>query len=65
MRSVFAVLSLAASALAYSISQPSSSENWTTSGPNVVVWERVDTDATNFTLVLVNQVCPVLNTSLS
>lgn len=55
MRSVFAALSLAASALAYSISEPSSTEDWTTSGPNVVTWTRVDTDATNFTLVLVNQ----------
>ncbi|OBZ77085.1 hypothetical protein A0H81_03777 [Grifola frondosa] len=55
MRSVAALLTFAASALAYSVSEPNNSTGWTTSGPNKVSWTKVDTDPANFTIVLVNQ----------
>ncbi|OJT10358.1 hypothetical protein TRAPUB_13117 [Trametes pubescens] len=55
MRSVAVLFALAASALAYSVSEPTNSTGWTTSGPNEVSWSKVDTDAANFTIVLVNQ----------
>lgn len=57
MRSVAVLFALATSALAYSVSEPTNSTGWTTSGPNEVSWSKVDTDAANFTIVLVNQVC--------
>jgi hypothetical protein len=56
MRSLFTVFSLVASACAYQILTPSNSSGWTTTGPNIVTWQRVNTDANNFTMVLVNQV---------
>ncbi|PIL36927.1 hypothetical protein GSI_00617 [Ganoderma sinense ZZ0214-1] len=55
MRAVFALLSFAASALAYSVIEPDATTGWTTSGPNVVVWQMVSTDPANFTIVLNNQ----------
>jgi len=55
MRSLFTVLSLVASACAYQILTPSNSSGWTTVGPNLVSWQRVNTDSNNFTMVLVNQ----------
>jgi hypothetical protein len=55
MRSLFTVFSLVASACAYQILTPSNSSGWTTTGPNIVTWQRVNTDANNFTMVLVNQ----------
>jgi hypothetical protein len=56
MRSLLTVFSLVASACAYQILTPSNSSGWTTVGPNMVTWQRVSTDANNFTMVLVNQV---------
>ena len=55
MRAVLALLPFAASALAYSVTKPDATTGWTTSGPNVVVWSMVSTDAANFTIVLNNQ----------
>lgn len=52
----FSVLALAASAAAYQVTSPSSSQGWTTAGPNVLSWSRVNTDRLNFTAVLSNQV---------
>jgi hypothetical protein len=56
-------LALAASASAYQVILPSASQGWNTSGPNVLTWQRVDTDPANFTAVLVNQVSypPILS----
>ena len=56
MRSAFALLAFAASALAYTVTEPDAATGWTTSGPNVVAWTKVSTDAANFTIVLDNQV---------
>ncbi|TFY80048.1 hypothetical protein EWM64_g3969 [Hericium alpestre] len=60
MRTFIAALSFVASALAYTVSQPSASQGWTTVGPNTVVWSRVNTDALNFTILLVNQDTSIL-----
>ena len=59
------VLSLVASALAYAVSKPGTGDNWTTTGPNVVNWSRVSTDAQNFTIVLSNQVSLLTRLCLS
>ncbi|EPQ59019.1 hypothetical protein GLOTRDRAFT_70135 [Gloeophyllum trabeum ATCC 11539] len=48
-------LSLVASALAYQVTSPNAQEGWTSAGPNTVSWQRVDTDPSNFTLVLTNE----------
>ncbi|TBU23504.1 hypothetical protein BD311DRAFT_781653 [Dichomitus squalens] len=56
MRSALALLAFAASALAYTVTEPDASTGWTTSGPNVVAWQSVSTDPANFTIVLDNQV---------
>ncbi|KAH7914432.1 hypothetical protein BJ138DRAFT_1000125 [Hygrophoropsis aurantiaca] len=52
----FATVFLAsiASALAYQVTSPGGAQGWTTSGPNVLKWQRVDTDPLNFTAVLTN-----------
>jgi len=55
MRSLFTLFSLVASACAYQIITPGNSNGWTTGGPNNVTWQRVDTDQTTFSMVLVNQ----------
>jgi len=55
MRSLFALLALVSSAFAYQVITPGTSSGWTTAGPNQVTWQRVSTDATNFTMLLVNQ----------
>jgi len=56
MRTVFAVLSLAASAFAFQVTQPNGSQGWTlNSNSNKVAWTSVSTDRANFTIVLVNQ----------
>jgi len=49
------LLALAASAAAYSISEPNNSTGWTIAGPNIVKWSMVSTDPANFTIVLSNQ----------
>ncbi|KAI0306866.1 hypothetical protein B0F90DRAFT_1622260 [Multifurca ochricompacta] len=58
MHILFTLLSLIASAYAYQVITPGGASGWTTAGPNVVTWQRVDTDPRNFTILLVNQVGP-------
>lgn len=53
MRSAIILFSLAASAVAYQITSPSESTDWTNSGSQTVAWDMVSTDASNFTIVLV------------
>lgn len=70
MRSVFALLSLAASGLAFTVLEPSASQNWVLAADNnTVSWSSVSTDRSNFTIVLVNQVelvkCADLNVLLN
>jgi hypothetical protein len=55
MRSFFALIPFVAFASAYQVITPNQSVNWTTAGSNTVTWQRVSTDAQNFTIVLVNQ----------
>ncbi|KAG2077232.1 hypothetical protein BDR04DRAFT_1113301 [Suillus decipiens] len=58
MRSSAAILLASiASAFAYQVTSPGGSQGWTTSGPNYLTWERVDTDPLNFTAVLTNVAC--------
>ncbi|KAG1872786.1 hypothetical protein C8R48DRAFT_770172 [Suillus tomentosus] len=52
--SVAILLASIASAFAYEVTSPGDSEGWTTAGPNVLTWQRVDTDPANFTVVLTN-----------
>ncbi|KAF9076861.1 hypothetical protein BDP27DRAFT_1312712 [Rhodocollybia butyracea] len=55
MRSTLALcLAYVASGYAYSVSSPNAAQGWTNSGPQLLVWTRVDTDPLNFTAVLVN-----------
>ncbi|OSC99009.1 hypothetical protein PYCCODRAFT_1480250 [Trametes coccinea BRFM310] len=55
MRAVAVLLALASSAFAFTVTEPTNSTGWTTSGPNVVAWTAVSTDRANFTIVLDNQ----------
>ncbi|KAH8982792.1 hypothetical protein EDB92DRAFT_1621215 [Lactarius akahatsu] len=55
MQFFFSLLSFVALASAYRVTSPGGSSGWTIAGPNVVTWERVSTDALNFTIVLSNQ----------
>lgn len=55
--SVAILLASIASAFAYEVTSPGDSEGWTTAGPNVLTWDRVDTDPANFTVVLTNVAC--------
>ncbi|GJE84261.1 GPI anchored serine-threonine rich family protein [Phanerochaete sordida] len=54
MRAVATLLAFAASALAMSVTAPTNSTGFSTSGQNTVSWTAVSTDPTNFTVVLVN-----------
>ncbi|KAH9002456.1 hypothetical protein EDB86DRAFT_2774745, partial [Lactarius hatsudake] len=49
------LFSFVALASAYQVTSPGGSSGWTIAGPNVVTWQRVSTDALNFTIVLSNQ----------
>ncbi|KAI0346796.1 hypothetical protein BDW22DRAFT_1322182 [Trametopsis cervina] len=55
MRVAAAVLALATSVCALTVTFPDNSTGWSDNGSNVVKWTRVSSDATNFTVVLVNQ----------
>ncbi|KAG1833449.1 hypothetical protein EV424DRAFT_1524955 [Suillus variegatus] len=59
--SVAILLASIASAFAYEVTSPGDSEGWTTAGPNVLTWDRVDTDPANFTVVLTNVNYGVMN----
>ncbi|KAF9499986.1 hypothetical protein BDN71DRAFT_1502474 [Pleurotus eryngii] len=48
-------LALAAFALAYNITSPGDSQNWTTVGPQSATWKRESTDPLKFTAVLTNE----------
>lgn len=56
MRVLAAVLLFVSAALAYQVTSPGQDQDWTTSGPNVLKWERVSTDPTTFAVMLSNQV---------
>ncbi|KDQ64310.1 hypothetical protein JAAARDRAFT_118210 [Jaapia argillacea MUCL 33604] len=60
--SFVAVLSFAASALAYQVTFPTATQGWTVTGPNMLTWNRVSTDPTNFTALLTNQDRSILPT---
>ncbi|KAF9006552.1 hypothetical protein BDQ17DRAFT_1540354, partial [Cyathus striatus] len=53
----------AASAFAYQITTPSETVGWTNQGAQSVAWSRVNTDATNFTILLTNEDRSVLPTN--
>ncbi|KAF5364346.1 hypothetical protein D9756_000402 [Leucocoprinus leucothites] len=55
MHAVSVLLALAASACAYQVNQPNGVKGWTNVGPQPVTWTRVNTDPSNFTIVLTNQ----------
>lgn len=63
MRVFTSLLLAVSSAFAYQVTYPGGDQGWTTSGPNYLKWERVDTDPLNFTAVLTNVVSPRLPTS--
>jgi hypothetical protein len=50
------LLSFVASTLAYSVTAPNSFTVWGNQSPQVLQWQHVDTDPSNFTVVLDNQV---------
>lgn len=51
----FVALALASFSLAYNITSPGDSQNWTTVGPQSATWKRESTDALKFTAVLTNE----------
>lgn len=53
---VLAALQRLPTALAYQVTRPTIGDVWSASGSNTLTWDRVVTDAHNFTAVLVNQV---------
>ena len=57
MRFITAVLALASTALAFTVTKPDNATGFVNDGQNLVSWTRVDTDPSNFTIVLVNKVC--------
>jgi hypothetical protein len=55
MRIFAAVLAFATSALAYQVTAPTNATGFVNNGQNTVSWNKVSTDAANFTIVLVNK----------
>ncbi|KAG6915664.1 hypothetical protein DXG01_010534 [Tephrocybe rancida] len=58
------LLSFVASALAYTVTEPSSAKGWSAVGPQSLSWDRVATDPSTFAVVLTStdgQVEQVLN----
>lgn len=43
---------------AYFVTLPGQSASWTSTGPNTITWQRVNTDPSIFSVVLVNEVRP-------
>ncbi|TRM68117.1 hypothetical protein BD626DRAFT_564981 [Schizophyllum amplum] len=58
---ILASLSLAAFAAAFTVTQPSQKKGWTDCNSQTLKWDSVTTDASNFTVVLVNQDDSVLS----
>lgn len=58
MRAFASVFLTVTSAFAYQVTYPGGSQGWNTTGPNYLMWDRVDTDPLNFTAVLTNQASP-------
>lgn len=56
MRSLFGVFLAVSSAFAIAVTSPGGTSGWSTSGPNILEWNRVSTDPTTFAVFLVNQV---------
>ncbi|KAJ3576175.1 hypothetical protein NP233_g593 [Leucocoprinus birnbaumii] len=52
MHALAILLAIVAPTFAYQVTGPSGSKGWTNVGPQPVTWQRVDTDPTNFTIVL-------------
>lgn len=50
------LFALAASTVAYEVTQPTLANGWTTTGPNIIKWNQNSTDRLNFTAVLTNTV---------
>ncbi|KAI0298845.1 hypothetical protein BC826DRAFT_85450 [Russula brevipes] len=50
---LFTLVTLVASACAYSITGPDGNVEWTTAGPNTVTWTKASTDNSSIALVLV------------
>jgi hypothetical protein len=65
MHAFAAILALATSAFALQVTQPTNTTGFSNSGMNTVSWNRVNTDPTNFTIVLVNKVCGLVRLELS
>jgi len=55
MRAFTAISFFVASALALSVTQPTTGDIWSLSGSHTVAWTVVSSDPTNFTIVLVNE----------
>jgi hypothetical protein len=49
------LLSVVASAFAYLVTVPNQTQGWTNQGNQTLSWQRVDTDPSNFTVLLTNQ----------
>ncbi|RXW17852.1 hypothetical protein EST38_g7997 [Candolleomyces aberdarensis] len=47
-------LSMLSAAFAFQVTRPTLTQGWTNNGPQTVSWDRVSTDATNFTILLTN-----------
>ncbi|KAI4523708.1 hypothetical protein K523DRAFT_347965 [Schizophyllum commune Tattone D] len=56
-----AILSFASFAAAFTVTQPSEKKGWTDCNAQTLEWQTVQTDAKNFTVVLVNQDSSVLS----
>ncbi|KIY50037.1 hypothetical protein FISHEDRAFT_40025 [Fistulina hepatica ATCC 64428] len=63
MRCSLVAFVLASTALAYQVTSPNANQGWTNSGAQLVSWERVSTDASNFTILLINQVKEVFDSA--
>lgn len=54
-------LALVGFSLAYNITSPGESNNWTNRGPQPATWEHASTDPPTFTVVLTNKVSSSAN----
>ncbi|TEB35783.1 hypothetical protein FA13DRAFT_1728638 [Coprinellus micaceus] len=57
-------LSVLSTAFGFQVTRPSLSQGWTNNGPQTVAWDRVATDASNFSIVLTNLDRSVLSTDI-